>query len=168
MKILLILSVLILIALPLSAQQEDKNTGRTAPSITLEDINGDVYRLQDNLGKGPIIVSFWATWCQPCKQELPKMNDLLETYGEKGLSMIAVSVDDEKTVSKVEPYVKSKGYSFTVLYDTNSETARDYYVYSVPYTLIIDKDGKIAYSHLGYKSGDELEVESKIKELLGM
>jgi len=73
--------------------------------------------------------------------------------------MYAISTDDENTVAKVKPLVKSKGYNFPVLLDTNSDAVRLYYAQSVPYSVILDKKGMIIYSHLGYMKGDEVKVK---------
>jgi len=82
--------------------------------------------------------------------------------------MFAISTDDENTVAKVKPFVKSKGYEFPVLLDTNQDAVRLYYAQSIPYSVILDKDGMIIYSHLGYMKGDEVNVkniiESQIKQ----
>jgi peroxiredoxin len=81
--------------------------------------------------------------------------------------MLAISVDNEKTVARVKPFVKSKNYPFIVLLDTNGEVARKYYVNQmVPATFLLDKDGKIIYQSSGYKKGDELKLRKKIEELL--
>ena len=80
--------------------------------------------------------------------------------------LIGISTDDQKTVAKVKPYIKSKGYNFPVLYDTNNDIARIYYALAIPYSVIIDSKGRIIYTHLGYMKGDEIEVSNKIRHLL--
>ena len=80
--------------------------------------------------------------------------------------LIAISMNDQKTVAKVKPYIRSKGYDFPVLYDTNNDAARIYYALAIPYSVIIDKGGRVVYTHLGYMKGDEIEVDNKIKQLL--
>jgi cytochrome c biogenesis protein CcmG, thiol:disulfide interchange protein DsbE len=80
--------------------------------------------------------------------------------------MFAISTDNEKSVSKVKPLIKSKGYEFPVLLDTNSETARIYYANPIPYTVLLDKNGNIVYTHRGYTKGDEIQLKEKLIELL--
>jgi len=80
--------------------------------------------------------------------------------------MFAIATDDEKTVAKVKPLVKSKKFKFPVLYDTDRNVARIYYAFDVPFSVLINKEGKIIYSHLGYMKGDEIEVEEMIIDLL--
>ncbi len=158
MKLLLAV-LIIIISLNINAQQK-------APNFKLEDLNGEYVELKNLLGKGPLLISFWATWCKPCVEELSEYKKLYSEYKAKGFNIIAISTDDEKTVAKVKPFVKSKDYNFTVLLDTNSEVARKYYVQNVPYTFLLDEKGNIVYSHLGYKKGDELQVKKKVEALL--
>lgn len=143
-----------------------QESGRKAPNFKLENIDGKYIELKDMLGKGPILISFWATWCKPCVEELAEYKKLYDEYKSVGFNMVAISTDDEKTVAKVKGFVKSKGYNFPVLLDTNSDVARKYYVQVVPYSVLIDIEGNIVYSNMGYKKGDELSVKRKIKEML--
>lgn len=150
------------IALP---QEEELVTARKAPDFKLENIDGKFVQLSQEIGSGPIIISFWATWCKPCVEELTQYKSIFKDYESKGLKVFAISTDNEKTASKVRPMVKSKGLPFTILLDPNSEVARKYYVPSVPYTLILDQQGNIVYTHLGYMKGDEIKVREKLSEL---
>jgi len=136
-----------------------------APDFMLEDLEGEYVELNDVIGEGPVIVSFWATWCKPCIEEMKAFNEILETYKEKGVKIVAISVDSEKSVSKVEPFIKSKNYDFIVLLDTNGEIARKYYAQTVPHSVLLNKDGKIVYQHSGYKKGDEIEMKKEIEKL---
>ena len=139
---------------------------KSPPNFVLENLDGDYVELNEYIGDGPILLSFWATWCKPCHEEMKYIQELHEEYNSEGLSVFAISTDNEKSVSKVKPFVKTKDYSFEILYDTNSETAREYYVITVPHTVIIDKEGSIVYSHSGYKKGDELKLKEEILKLL--
>jgi peroxiredoxin len=150
-----------------NSAQDAEVTETEATNFVLENIDGDVIELNEHMGEGPILISFWATWCKPCKEELPHVQELLEKYEEQGLTVFAISTDSEKSVAKVKPYIKSHNYTFEVLLDTNSEVARSYYVRSVPFTLIIDKSGKVVYQQLGYRKGDEIKVEEVISKIIG-
>ena len=141
------------------AQTEKSSEGAKAPNFVLENLDSDLVELNDEIGEGPILLSFWATWCKPCIEEMAHFQKIYDSYSDKGLKFFAISTDTEKTISKVKPFIRSKGYTFEVLLDTNSEVARDYFARTVPFTAIIDKEGNIVYSHTGYKRGDELEVK---------
>ncbi len=140
--------------------------GRQAPNFTLEDIRGNRVELSSLVGKGPIIIDFWATWCKPCIEELNEMQRWIGEYADKNIIVLAISTDSEKSVAKVKPFVKTRNYPYTVLLDTNSDVARLYYAQNVPFVVLIDTRGKIVYTHAGYKKGDELELRTAIGELL--
>ena len=139
---------------------------KKTPNVKLEDLDGKTVQLKSYLGKGPVIVTFWATWCMPCHEELAEFQKLYDEYKSKGLGLIGISIDNEKTVAKVKPYIKSRNYNFTVLLDINSDAAHEFYVYDAPNTFLVNKKGNIVYSHHGYKKGDELELKKNIDELL--
>ncbi|MFH1195946.1 MAG: TlpA disulfide reductase family protein [bacterium] len=148
------------------AQSENVESLKKAPNFQLENLDGDLISLKENLGNGPILLSFWATWCKPCIEELGHIQKIYSSLEKNGLKVFAISTDNEKSVAKVKPFIKSSNYDFTVLLDTDGETARDYFTVAVPFTVILDKNGKIVYTHSGYKKGDELKVEEIIKNLL--
>lgn len=166
MKFLSLIIFVLFISLPILAQNEEDLSGRKAPNFKLLNLNGKYVELNKETGNGPVLLSFWATWCKPCLEEMAENNKIYNLYKEKGFTLIAISTDTEKSVAKVKPYIKSKGYNFTVLLDTNSEIARKYYAQQMPYTVLIDKSGNIVYSHLGYMKGDEQKIEKLISELL--
>lgn len=161
---LLITSVLCF-GLIFSLIAQETETVRKAPDFNLENIDGKHIELAKEIGGGPIIISFWATWCKPCIEELTQYKTILKEYESRGLKIFAISTDNEKTTAKVRPLVKSKGFPFTILLDPNSDVARKYYVPSVPYMVILDKLGNIVYSHLGYMKGDEIKVKEKLAEM---
>ena len=138
---------------------------KSPPNFVLENLDGDYIELSEVIGNAPILLSFWATWCKPCHEEMKYIQELFDEYESEGLVVFAISTDNEKSVSKVKPFVKTRDYSFEVLYDTNNETARDYYVITVPHTIIIDKKGNIVYSHAGYIKGDEIKLKEEIPKL---
>jgi peroxiredoxin len=161
MRMLTTFLILFIFSLPLHSQDESQGI-RKGPNFKAENLDGELVELNAEVGDGPILLSFWATWCKPCIEELKEYKKIYEEYQDKGFKMYAISTDDERTVAKVKPFVKSKNFKFPVLLDTNSDVARLYYAQSVPYSVILDKKGYITYSHLGYMRGDEVKVEEII------
>jgi peroxiredoxin len=166
MKFLSLVFFVFFISLPLLAQYEEDLSGRKAPNFKLINLSGKYLELNREIGNGPILLSFWATWCKPCLEEMVEYNKIYNNYKEKGFTMLAISTDTEKSVAKVKPYIKSKNYHFPVLLDTNSEVARKFYAQQMPYTVMIDKSGNIVYTHLGYMKGDEKKIKKLVEELL--
>ena len=142
------------------------NSNRIAPNFKLENIERDVNELDDFIGKGPVLICFWSSCCKSAVTQLEAFSGLFTEYSDSGFTLLAIAVDEENTVAKVKPYVKSKKFIFPVLYDTDGAVARIYYAFDVPFSVLIDDLGKIVYSHLGYMKGDEFELENKIIELL--
>lgn len=151
------------------SQEEGKELlEKTVPSVSLKDVKGEVINTSkiSNDGK-PIIISFWATWCSPCKKELNTIHDeYIDWVDETGVKLVAVSIDDERTKNRVVPYVDSKGWEYEILLDPNSEFRRAMGVNNVPHTFVIDGEGKIVYSHNNYVSGDEYELYDFLIELV--
>jgi peroxiredoxin len=102
----------------------------------------------------------------PCIEELKQMRRIYEKYEEKDVQFLAISVDDPKTVSRVNSFVKSRKYPYTILLDTNNEVMTLYQSKVPPYTVIINKDGEVVYTHVGYRMGDEKQVDEILKGLL--
>ncbi len=141
-------------------------SSETLPNISLKDIDGNQVNIQDYSKSGKIVVfSFWATWCSPCKKELNNIKEYYPEWVDKyGIEIVAVSIDNARNTTKVKPFVNAQGWDYTVLLDVNEDFKRALNAPNVPYTVMIDKKGKIVYTHNGYVEGDELELLEKIKE----
>jgi cytochrome c biogenesis protein CcmG, thiol:disulfide interchange protein DsbE len=137
------------------------------PAAILKTLDGKTVNMSDYMGKGtPTIVSFWATWCAPCKRELDGYSKVYETWQKKyGVTLIAVSVDKKEAIAKVKPMVEQKGWKYTVLTDNDGTLQNALKLQSVPQTYILDKKGKIIHSQTGYAPGDEVAMEKIIKAI---
>lgn len=163
MKKNLILSVITLLLFSVTSFAQK----RSLPNVTVKNLKGKQVNIQsvENDGK-PIVISFWATWCKPCKKELNTIAEVYEDWqDETGVKLIAVSIDDSRSLSKVKPYVNASGWEYEILLDTNKELSRALGVTSVPHTFLIDGKGNIVWEHRGYIDGDENELLEKIELL---
>ena len=142
------------------------NAQNELPSVDLTSIDGKTVALTDATNKeGITIISLWATWCVPCLKELDAINDIYDEWQEEtNVQLLAISVDDSRTVRRVKSMVNGKDWNYTVLLDTNSDLKRALNASSIPLTILV-KDNKIVYEHSGYSPGAELELYEKIKEL---
>jgi peroxiredoxin len=141
--------------------------GTQAPDFALPDIDGKTVRLSDHLGKDVVLVAFWATWCGPCKTEHPHFERMYKAYKDDGFVVLAISVDGPESIAEVAPYARRYGLTFPILLDEETRVVGQLNPKrAAPYTLLIGRDGTIAYTHEGYSPGDEITLEEKIKELM--
>ena len=154
-------------ALFLLAQDHKGLLEKSVPAVELKNLKGQNINTNNLTNDGnPIIISFWATWCGPCKKELNAIHDEYDDWqAETGVKLIAVSIDDERTKSRVLPYVDGQGWEYEILLDPNSEFRRAMGVNNVPHTFVIDGNGKIVYSHNNYSPGDEEDLYDFLVEL---
>jgi peroxiredoxin len=152
--------------LMLSQIKKDSIDARKVPSVQLKDINGKTHNTASLGFTGPVVISFWETWCAPCKKELMAIHDVYETWQEEtGVTVVAVSIDDEKTKRDVITYANGKAWDYLVLLDPNSDFKRNMGVNNVPHTFLLDKEGNIVYTHNNYVPGDEEKLFEEIKKL---
>ena len=157
--------LLALLAVPFVSAQE-ATTG-SVPPLAAKTIDGESLVLADALEKGPVVVTFWATWCRPCRKELPELQKLVAKYGDRGFRVVAVSGDGPVDAAKVAPYVASQKFTFDVVRDEDGEIRRNFQVEVFPTTFLVGKDGTILHRQVGYRRGDEKILDARLAELLG-
>ncbi len=137
------------------------------PDVTVKSLDGKSVSVKDFETNGKItVMSFWATWCSPCKRELDAIAEVYEDWQEDyDMELVAVTIDNARALPKVLPMVESKGWEYQVLSDSKEDLKRALNIQTVPFTILIDQNGEIVYQHSGYSPGDEYELEDKIKEL---
>lgn len=146
------------------------SVAQDVPSIELKDL-GDLTvdtRAFVEDAEGPVLFCFWATWCSPCKRELNNYADLYPDWqDETGVELVAVSIDDPRSMMRVKPYVNSVGWDYTILLDPNKAFARAMQVNNVPHTFLVNAEGEVVWQHNNYADGDEEELYEELLKLAG-
>ncbi len=162
-SLLKIFSLLFFVSLSVTTFAQEKSL----PNVAVKSLDGKTVNIQEFAKDGKItVISFWATWCSPCKKELDAIADMYPDWQEDyNVELVAVTIDTRRALAKVGPMVASKGWEYTILSDANQDLQKALNFQTVPQTFLLDQDGNIVYSHSGYVPGDEYELEDKIKEL---
>ena len=157
------MKVFTLIGLLLLSQLAFAADSTPAPDFTLKSTGGNNLRLSEMRGQ-VVLVNFWASWCGPCRQEMPLLDELQSKYSKLGFTVLGVNVD--KDPAKADKILKDIPVTFPVLYDSEGTVSKQYNVSAMPTTIIIDRDGNMRYSHKGFKPGYEEKYAANIKALI--
>jgi len=157
----------LIVALALLFGFTSKADAQKVASVNLKNLEGMVVNPLDLVGNGnPTIICFWATWCSPCKREL---NNYMDYYAdwqdETGVELIAISIDDSRSMNRVAPFVMSTGWEYEVLLDPGRDFARAMQVINAPHTFLVDAEGNVVWSHNSYAEGDEEELYEELLKL---
>ena len=137
--------------------------GRPAPDFALKSSTGANLRLSEYRGD-VVMINFWATWCGPCRQEMPLLEELYGRYQRVGFNLLGVNIDDDS--SRAMRMAEELGVSFPVLFDARKEVSRLYEVEAMPVTVLVDREGTVRHVHHGYKPGYEEKYLDQIRSLL--
>ncbi len=151
--------LMLLAAVTVSAKVADSG----APDFTLKSNAGDNLRLSEHRGQ-VVMINFWASWCGPCRQEMPLLDNLYKRYGKAGFTILGVNVENDPEAAR--KLLRDIPVSFPILFDDNSTVSRLYDVDAMPTTVMVDRDGNLRYLHRGYKPGYEDHYKEQIRELI--
>ena len=134
-----------------------------APNFTLKSLRGENIKLSEHRGE-VIMLSFWATYCDTCKDGIPFLNDIYLKYRDKGFTLL--SINTENDLKKVTKYLRGMQIAFPILFDDTHEVSKKYEVEAMPSTYIIDRDGRLRYVHNNFKKGFEDDFQKQVRELM--
>jgi peroxiredoxin len=137
--------------------------GQVAPDFALKSSTGENLRLSEYRGN-VVMINFWATWCGPCRQEMPLLDELYTRYARVGFSLLGVNIDDDSR--RAMQMIEELGVSFPVLFDSRKEVSQLYQVEAMPATVLVDREGIVRYVHHGYKPGYEDKYLEQVRSLL--
>ena len=161
-KILTISSLALVISMPASYAASEKLSGK-ASNFTLKSRSGKNIKLSDMRGK-VVMLNFWASWCGPCRKEMPILEKIHKKYKRLGFTLLGVNVEENSSAAK--NYLKDVKVSFPILFDRTNKTSKLYNVSAMPTTVLIDRNGNKRFIHKGYKDGYEKDYRKQIKKLL--
>lgn len=139
---------------------------KSLPQVNLKNMKNKTQSL-DKLTEGHItLINFWATYCVPCRKEMKHLNRLNETYSDSNVQVLGISIDDSRTVGRVKSMVKSQRLEYTILLDTEQKLYKNFNTTAMPFSILVDSQGKILWEHTGYLPGDEAQMEMEIKKAL--
>jgi peroxiredoxin len=156
-------AVLIFLLVLLAGNAKSVELTQPAPDFTLKSLAGENLRLKEYRGK-VVLVNFWASWCGPCRQEMPILDKIHQRYAPMGFTVLGVNVD--KKSDKARQIAERLDVSFPLLLDQQQTVSEQYQVSAMPYTLLVDRDGEVHYIHKGYKPGDEKNYIDRVRALL--
>jgi peroxiredoxin len=163
MKIRTLLTGFALAVLATSSLAASDLAGLPAPDFALKSSTGENLRLSEYRGD-VVMINFWATWCGPCRQEMPLLDQLYTRYERVGFSLLGVNIDDDS--ARAMDMIKELGVSFPVLFDARKEVSQLYNVDAMPVTILVDREGTVRHVHKGYKPGYEEMYLNQIRSLL--
>ena len=137
--------------------------GQEAPDFVLKSSSGENLRLSEYRGD-VVMINFWATWCGPCRQEMPLLDDLYSRYQRVGFNLLGVNIDDDSR--RAMQMIEELGVNFPVLFDEQKEVSQLYDVEAMPVTVLVDREGRVRHVHHGYKPGYEVKYLTQIRSLL--
>lgn len=163
MKQFICLALCALLAMGAHASKKPADGPVPAPDFTLKTLNGESVRLADLRGQ-VVMINFWASWCGPCRQEMPLLNKIHDDYHKAGFTLLGINLDEQTSAAKA--FLKTTPVTFPVLHDEGGKVADLYKNTAMPSSYFIDKKGKIAHLHRGYRPGEEQDYRKQIRKLL--
>lgn len=162
-KMLTLCLTLVFTCIGYSASTVAKDLGAPAPDFTLKSQTGQNVKLSEQVGN-VLLINFWASWCSPCREEMPLLEEIHQKYKDLGFSVLAINVDENTELA--DKFLSTINVTFPVLYDNSAKVSQLYDVDAMPTTVIVDRDGNMRYFHKSFKAGYEERYEQEVKTLV--
>lgn len=156
----LIWALLPLLFLPLLSYSQNRI------DLSVKTLDNKRISLSELYKKGPVLVAFWALWCEPCREEMKHLKEIYKKYKADGFEILSLNQDSQKSTAKVRAYISSQRIKFPVALDPNYQYMQELNGQSIPYSILFNKKGEIVYKQIGYLPGDEVKLENEIVKLL--
>lgn len=163
MKHFIFLALCALLSMGAHASKKPVDGPVPAPDFTLKTLTGESVRLADLRGQ-VVMINFWASWCGPCRQEMPLLNKIHDDYHKAGFTLLGINLDEQ--TSAAQAFLKTTPVTFPILHDAGGKVADLYKNTAMPSSYFIDKKGNVAHLHRGYRPGEEQDYRKQIRKLL--
>lgn len=134
--------------------------------FVLPDLDGRNISLEEELAQGPVVLDFWATWCKPCIQALPKLAEIAADYQDRGVRVYTVNIDGPRNLAKIRPFLQRHRLQLPVLLDRTNQVMKQFQLLAPPATLVLTAEGGVVYRHQGYRPGDEAKLRAALEALV--
>lgn len=138
----------------------------TLAATRIQSLDGKTIDLESVAAKSPVVLNFWATWCGPCRLELPHLQKVYEEYGAKGIVFVAISLDNPRNKKMISDFLTKNKVSLPVYIDTSGEVAKKFKITAIPTTFLLGRGGEVIYQVRGYRPGDEIVLRKQIENML--
>ena len=145
---------------------ESADIGNTIPDLKIRLLDGTTTTIHELVDDGPLMIDFWATWCVPCKKLMRYLDQYHQDYSSDGFKVLMINTDTPRSMGKVKSYVRAQDYKFYIGMDPNKTISKKLNGMVMPTMILVDKGGEVKWRHQGYISGEEIEVNNQIKQLL--
>lgn len=153
--------------MPASGPSVAQAAQEMVPDFRLPMLEGGTFEMKKLINQKVVLINFWATWCIPCRKEMIHLQKLYDQYKGQGFEVLAINIDDASRLSQVKPFVKKYNYTFPVLLDTDSIVLKKFQTQpDIPFSVLVDRRGRIVRRFQGYKPGDEETVKRDVIRLL--
>ena len=140
--------------------------GSKVSDFRLKNLDNKTVRFSELKGEKLTVIDFWATWCKPCVRSIPKLQEIYDSYKDRGVQFVGINVDGTRSLSKVKPMAQSLGMTYPVLLDVNGEIMKQLKVTAIPSIIVVDEDDNVVAFHQGYRPGDDKILADEIQKHL--